>query len=84
MRLLSKSLYTWRLVHSKSKMDAIKTPEQGTKSPSSDLHDTTPSKRKLTGRKFYESIGSPKLILAPMVDRSEFVGKGSMIRIALL
>lgn len=28
---------------------------------------------KLHGRAFYESIGSPKLILAPMVDRSEFV-----------
>lgn len=29
--------------------------------------------RKLTGRAFYESIGSPKMILAPMVDQSEFV-----------
>lgn len=28
---------------------------------------------KLHGRAFYESIGGPKLILAPMVDRSEFV-----------
>lgn len=27
---------------------------------------------KLHGRAFYESIGSPKLILAPMVDQSEF------------
>ncbi|KAJ5490788.1 tRNA-dihydrouridine(16/17) synthase [Penicillium diatomitis] len=27
---------------------------------------------KLQGRKFYESIGSPKYIVAPMVDRSEF------------
>lgn len=33
------------------------------------------SKRpKLTGRAFYESLGSPKMILAPMVDQSEFVG----------
>lgn len=33
-----------------------------------------PAKRvKLTGRAFYESIGSPKMIVAPMVDRSEFV-----------
>ncbi|KAL8777611.1 MAG: hypothetical protein Q9194_002459 [Teloschistes cf. exilis] len=32
-----------------------------------------PTKRpKLTGRAFYESIGSPKYILAPMVDQSEF------------
>lgn len=29
---------------------------------------------KLHGRAFYESIGSPKYILAPMVDQSEFVG----------
>lgn len=32
-----------------------------------------PSPTKLTGRAFYESIGSPKMIVAPMVDRSEFV-----------
>lgn len=30
-------------------------------------------KPKLHGRAFYESIGSPKYILAPMVDQSEFV-----------
>lgn len=29
-------------------------------------------KPKLHGRAFYESIGSPKVIVAPMVDRSEF------------
>ncbi|KAI4701153.1 hypothetical protein J4E89_010729 [Alternaria sp. Ai002NY15] len=29
-------------------------------------------RRKLHGRAFYESIGSPKLILAPMVEQSEF------------
>ena len=33
-----------------------------------------PAKRKkITGRPFYESLGSPKMILAPMVDQSEFV-----------
>ncbi|KAL8786254.1 MAG: hypothetical protein Q9195_008278 [Heterodermia aff. obscurata] len=31
-----------------------------------------PAAKKLTGRAFYESIGSPKMILAPMVDQSEF------------
>jgi len=29
-------------------------------------------KRKLSGREFYRSLGSPKMIMAPMVDRSEF------------
>lgn len=28
---------------------------------------------KLHGRAFYESIGSPRFVLAPMVDQSEFV-----------
>jgi tRNA-dihydrouridine synthase 1 len=31
------------------------------------------SQRKLFGREFYRSIGNPKYIVAPMVDRSEFV-----------
>jgi hypothetical protein len=30
-------------------------------------------RKKLHGRAFYESLGSPKVILAPMVDQSEFV-----------
>lgn len=46
------------------------------------LHATGPTvqpsvqpepKVKLHGRAFYESIGSPKHIIAPMVDQSEFV-----------
>lgn len=35
--------------------------------------DATPAKQKLFGRAFYESIGSPKHVVAPMVDQSEFV-----------
>jgi tRNA-dihydrouridine synthase 1 len=31
------------------------------------------SRTKLRGRAFYESIGSPKFVLAPMVEQSEFV-----------
>ena len=29
--------------------------------------------KKLHGRAFYESLGSPRFVLAPMVDQSEFV-----------
>jgi tRNA-dihydrouridine synthase 1 len=32
-----------------------------------------PRPTKLHGRAFYESLGSPKFVLAPMVDQSEFV-----------
>ncbi|KAL9074433.1 MAG: hypothetical protein Q9161_002221 [Pseudevernia consocians] len=36
-------------------------------------HPPSPARRrKLSGRAFYESLGSPKMILAPMVDQSEF------------
>ncbi|KAJ5682940.1 tRNA-dihydrouridine(16/17) synthase [Penicillium macrosclerotiorum] len=42
-------------------------PQQDAEPPSA----PTPPK-KLQGRQFYESIGSPKYIVAPMVDRSEF------------
>ncbi|KFY20273.1 hypothetical protein V491_03855, partial [Pseudogymnoascus sp. VKM F-3775] len=31
-----------------------------------------PKSTKLHGRAFYESLGSPKFVLAPMVDQSEF------------
>lgn len=32
-------------------------------------------RKKLHGREFYESIGCPKHIVAPMVDRSEYVSE---------
>ncbi|CAD6588285.1 MAG: hypothetical protein ASARMPRED_003449 [Alectoria sarmentosa] len=40
--------------------------------PSSTNLPSPAKRRKLTGRAFYESLGSPKMILAPMVDQSEF------------
>ena len=43
-----------------------KGPEHGVAQPKG-------KRRKLHGRAFYESIGSPKLVLAPMVEQSEFV-----------
>lgn len=39
---------------------------------------TTPITKKLHGRAFYESIGSPKFIVAPMVNQSEFVSTSSL------
>jgi tRNA-dihydrouridine synthase 1 len=38
-----------------------------------ELPSAVAPQKKLLGRQFYESIGSPKYIVAPMVDRSEFV-----------
>lgn len=37
------------------------------------------AKAKIRGRAFYESIGSPKYIVAPMVDQSEFVSALSVL-----
>lgn len=42
------------------------------------MSDATPNgntaaRTKLHGRDFYKSIGSPRMILAPMVEQSEFV-----------
>jgi tRNA-dihydrouridine synthase 1 len=41
-------------------------------------------KVKLHGRAFYESIGSPKIVLAPMVEQSEFVSVQSFCRFFFL
>jgi hypothetical protein len=35
------------------------------------------SRPKLHGRAFYESLGSPRIVLAPMVEQSEFVRRYS-------
>lgn len=42
-------------------------------SPSAEQVPAPQQRKKLLGREFYESIGSPKYVVAPMVDRSEFV-----------
>jgi hypothetical protein len=41
--------------------------------PNNGVAHTNGKRAKLHGRAFYESIGSPKLVLAPMVEQSEFV-----------
>ncbi|KKK18339.1 dihydrouridine synthase family protein [Aspergillus ochraceoroseus] len=41
-------------------------------SPSAREETSPASIKKLHGREFYKSIGSPRYIIAPMVDRSEF------------
>lgn len=38
-----------------------------------DTPDSPPKRQKLQGREFYESIGSPRTIVAPMVEQSELV-----------
>jgi hypothetical protein len=48
-------------------------PEAAVEIPKEDGAEVHTSRKKLFGREFYESIGSPKFIVAPMVDRSEFV-----------
>ena len=37
------------------------------------IMEPSSKRRKLVGREFYESIGSPKKVLAPMVGQSDFV-----------
>jgi hypothetical protein len=46
---------------------------QGGVAESSGVTQADGKRTKLHGRAFYESIGSPKLVLAPMVEQSEFV-----------
>ncbi|KAF2092728.1 FMN-linked oxidoreductase [Rhizodiscina lignyota] len=57
-------------------MTSIEATATGSPSPKRTLTDEVSERngkrRKLHGRAFYESLGSPKIILAPMVDQSEF------------
>ncbi|KAF4632042.1 hypothetical protein G7Y89_g6088 [Cudoniella acicularis] len=59
----------------KSQAESAFTAMASPSGPDSNGNDNTSSKvpaKRLHGRAFYESIGSPKFILAPMVDQSEF------------
>jgi hypothetical protein len=47
--------------------------EMAAAGPSNGVIQENGKRTKLHGRAFYESIGSPKLVLAPMVEQSEFV-----------
>lgn len=64
---------TQRLVRPVSTMTATATTTPTTTSTMTAGDDAPAAKPKLHGRAFYESIGSPKYIIAPMVDQSEFV-----------
>lgn len=58
-----------------TRLFATMSTETGSSAPahSNGVATANGTKTKLHGRAFYESIGSPKMILAPMVEQSEFV-----------
>ena len=61
-------------------MERCKAPESKLVNTSKNLPVTNMKK---TGRAFYESLGSPKMVLAPMVDQSEFVRASSKSVVAV-
>ncbi|KAJ5162041.1 tRNA-dihydrouridine(16/17) synthase [Penicillium capsulatum] len=82
-RLLNPSSYFAKIALSKRVIRCLKafTPKETPPFPTMSsqpapqdvgMQAPTATPTKLLGRQFYESIGSPKYIVAPMVDRSEF------------
>jgi tRNA-dihydrouridine synthase 1 len=57
---------------------------QGGAVESNGVAHTDGKQTKLHGRAFYESIGSPKLVLAPMVEQSEFVRFSALLLLSFL
>ena len=79
-RLEHLSKQAWRLARHSRRLLLAETSDMHLPSTSDAVISATmPStssarkRRKLIGRAFYESLGSPNMVLAPMVDQSEFV-----------
>jgi len=73
LRLQKRVTFAIRLLHRTMASESTN-PHQITMNGAESTPQTSNGpRRKLHGRAFYQSIGSPKIVLAPMVDQSEFV-----------